>query len=69
MTSDLSNEFGGLQLNDDRVRISTNTNSRRNHGSGQHPRRSLHPKRAATIDHESHEEKLRIVVLGATKVG
>jgi hypothetical protein len=49
--------------------MSTNSTSRRNYGSGQHRRHKLHSHRAATIDHESHEEKLRIVVLGATKVG
>ena len=69
MTSDLSDELGSLKLNNDRVRVSNNSNSRRNYGSGQKPRHSLHPKRAATIDQEGHEEKLRIVVLGATKVG
>jgi len=69
MTSDLTNELGSLKLSNDRVRVTNNPNSRRNHGSGQHPRHSLYPKRAATIDHGDHEEKLRIVVLGATKVG
>jgi hypothetical protein len=69
MTSDLSDELGSLKLREDRRRTSTSSTSRRNYGSGQNKRHSLIPKRAATIDHESHEEKLRIVVLGATKVG
>ena len=64
MTSNLSDELGSLKLHDDRVRMST---SRRSHGSGQRP--NLRTKRSATIDHGCQDEKLRIVVLGATKVG
>jgi hypothetical protein len=69
MTSDLSDELGSLKLTDDRISMSTNSTARRNYGSGQKPRPNLLANRAATIDHENHEEKLRIVVLGATKVG
>ena len=69
MTSELSDELGSLKINDDRVRMSTNSNSRRKYGSSQNQRPNLRSNRAATIDHGSHEEKLRIVVLGATKVG
>ncbi len=69
MTSDLSNGLGSLKLHDDRVQMSTNSTSRRNHGSGQNQRPKLRTNRSATIDHGCHEEKLRIVVLGATKVG
>jgi hypothetical protein len=69
MTSDLSDELGSLKLNDDRVRMSTNSTSRRSQGSGQNHRPKFRSNRSATIDHGSHEEKLRIVVLGATKVG
>jgi hypothetical protein len=66
MTSDLSEEFGSLKLNNNQVQIS---NGRRPHGSGQNQRPKLRSSRAATIDHGTQEEKLRIVVLGATKVG
>ena len=66
MTSDLSEEFGSLKLNNNQVQI---TNGRRQYGSGQNQRPRLRSSRAATIDHGSQEEKLRIVVLGATKVG
>lgn len=71
MTSDLSDQLGSLKLSDDRVRLTTTTHSpsRRTPHSGSNQRPHLHAKRAATIDHESHEEKLRIVILGATKVG
>ena len=65
MTSDLTDELGSLEVNDNRVSISSNLTSRRSQTS----RPRLRPNRAATIDHGSHEEKLRIVVLGATKVG
>ncbi|CAF1205671.1 unnamed protein product [Rotaria sordida] len=69
MTSGLSDELGSLKLNDDRARLSTNSTSRRNYASGHNQRHSLHSRRAATIDHDNRDEKLRIVVLGATKVG
>jgi hypothetical protein len=69
MTSDLSDELGSLKLHDDRVRTSTNSTSRRSHGSGQNQRPNLRSNRSVTIDHGCHDEKLRIVVLGATKVG
>jgi hypothetical protein len=69
MTSDLSDDIGSLRLNDDRVRLPSNSTSRRNYATGQNQRHKLHSKRAATIDAESNDEKLRIVVLGATKVG
>ena len=45
-----------MKLNDRRVSTSAQ-------------RHYLHTKRAATVDPETNEEKLRIVVLGATKVG
>ncbi|CAF0998537.1 unnamed protein product [Adineta steineri] len=69
MTSDLSDDLNSLKLQDNRRRTSANNSSRRNHASGQQKRPSFQSKRAATIDHEGPEEKLRIVVLGATKVG
>ena len=68
MTSDLSNKLNLLKLND-RGRMSTNSTSRRSYPIHQNQHRSLHSKRAVTVDHNSHEEKIRIVVLGATKVG
>ncbi|CAF0732984.1 unnamed protein product [Adineta ricciae] len=64
MTSDPSDDLRSLTLQENRRRTSTNPTSRRH----QH-RPNSQPKRAATIDHEGPEEKLRIVVLGATKVG
>lgn len=69
MTSDLSDALGSFKLNDERIRLpsSTGGSGRRALTSGH--RHGLHAKRAATIDPESSEEKLRIVVLGATKVG
>lgn len=69
MTSDLSDQLGSLQLNNDRISMPTNSTSRRYYGSNENTRSKLRSNRAATIDHGSHEEKLRIVVLGATKVG
>jgi hypothetical protein len=69
MKTDLSDELGSLELHNDRRRKSSNSSARRNYGSSQNKRHSLHSKRSATIDHGNHEEKLRIVVLGATKVG
>ena len=64
MTSDLSDALGSFKLNDERVRLPSNSGSRRSYSSGQGHRHGLHAKRAATIDPESSEEKLRIVVLG-----
>jgi hypothetical protein len=69
MTSDLSDELRSLKVNNDQIQISNNSNSRRHYGSNQNQRPKLRSSRAATIDHGCHEEKLRIVVLGATKVG
>ncbi|CAF3295705.1 unnamed protein product [Rotaria socialis] len=69
MTSGLSDELGSLKVTDDRSRVSTNSTARRNYATGHNQRHNLHSKRAATIDHDNQEEKLRIVVLGATKVG
>ena len=69
MTSDLSDQLGSLQLNNDRISMPTNSSSRRYYGPNENSRAKLRSSRAATIDHGSHEEKLRIVVLGATKVG
>ena len=64
MTSDLADEFKSLALQENRRRPSGNATPRR-----QHHRPSFQFKRAATIEHEGPEERLRIVVLGATKVG
>ncbi|CAF4664406.1 unnamed protein product, partial [Rotaria sp. Silwood2] len=69
MTSGVSDELGSLKLNDDRARLPTNSTSRRNYATGQNQRHSLSSRRAVTVDHDNREEKLRIVVLGATKVG
>lgn len=74
MSSDLSEQLDSLTLNDDnRVRLSaasTNSTGRRSYGTAGHQRRQhLHSKRSATIDPETIDERLRIVVLGATKVG
>ena len=68
MTSDLSDALGSFKLNDERVRLPSSTGGGRRSLTSGH-RHGLHAKRAATIDPESSEEKLRIVVLGATKVG
>jgi hypothetical protein len=65
MTSDLSNEITSLKLDGE----STPSTTRRFYRTGHHQRHHLHTKRAATIDPETNEQKLRIVVLGATKVG
>ncbi|CAF0769454.1 unnamed protein product [Adineta ricciae] len=56
-------------LEADQVPLSTPTASRRYYKTGHHQRHHLHSKRSITIDPETNEEKLRIVVLGATKVG
>lgn len=69
MTSGLPDELDSLKHKNDRARVSTSTPNRRSYTSGQNQRHNLHSKRAVTIDHDNHEEKLRIVVLGATKVG
>lgn len=69
MTSGLSDELGSLKLNDGRATLTTNSTSRRNYATGQNQRHNLRSKRAITVDHDNHEEKLRIVVLGATRVG
>jgi hypothetical protein len=69
MTSNLSNDITSLKLNDDQVHLPTSSTARRHYGTGHHHRHHLHTKRAVTLDPETHEEKLRIVVLGATKVG
>jgi hypothetical protein len=65
MTSDLPNEIASLKLDGE----STPSTTRRYYRTGHHQRHHLHTKRAATIDTETNEEKLRIVILGATKVG
>jgi hypothetical protein len=65
MTTDLSNEIAALKVDDE----STSSTTRRYYGTGHHQRHHLHTKRAVTLDPETHEEKLRIVILGATKVG
>ena len=62
MTSDLSNEITSLKLDGD-------STTRRFYRTSNHQRHHLHTKRSATLDPETNEEKLRIVVLGATKVG
>ena len=64
MTSDPSDDFRSLTLQENRRRTSTNPTSRRH----QH-RPNSQQKRPETIEHQGPEEKLRIVVLGATKVG
>ena len=69
MTSDLTNDMSALTFEADQVRLSTPASSRRCYKTGHHQRHHLHTKRAATIDPETNEEKLRIVVLGATRVG
>ena len=61
MTSDFSHPVRSSKVALDRVRRSCET--------AHHQRHHLHSKRAATVDSETNEEKLRIVVLGATKVG
>lgn len=69
MTSDFSNTVSSVNVDGDSVRLSrTSTNHHCNEIDRQQ-RQNLHTKRAATIDAETHKEKLRIVVLGATKVG
>jgi hypothetical protein len=65
MTSDLPNEIPSLKLDDE----STSSTTRRYYRTGHHQRHHLHTKRAVTLDPERNEEKLRIVILGATKVG
>ena len=65
MTSDLSNEITSLKLDGE----TTPSTTRRFYRTSHHQRHHLHSKRAATLDPETNEEKLRIVVLGATKVG
>jgi hypothetical protein len=62
MTSDLPNEIASLKLDGE-------STTRRYYRTGHHQRHHLHTKRAITLDPESNEEKLRIVILGATKVG
>ena len=69
MQSDLSNEIATLKLDSDQARLSTPSTNRRHYKTGHHQRHHLHTKRAATIDPDTNEEKLRIVVLGTTKVG
>lgn len=66
MTSDLSEKINLLKLEEDESASST---TRRYCRTGHHQRHHLHNKRAATLDPETNEEKLRIVILGATKVG
>ena len=61
MTSDSLHASEPTKLNDRRVSTSLMAQH--------HQRHYLHHKRAATVDPETNEEKLRIVVLGATKVG
>ncbi|CAF0893226.1 unnamed protein product [Rotaria sordida] len=58
MTSTCSNTVSSVKVND---------NSNRHCHEIDHHR--VHTKRAVTLDVETHKEKLRIVVLGATKVG
>jgi hypothetical protein len=66
MTSDLSNEIASLKLDGEST---SSTTTRQFYRTSHHQRHHLHTKRAATLDPETNEEKLRIVVLGATKVG
>lgn len=68
MASDLSNEIGSLKIDAKESSVST-TSARRYYQTSHHQRHHLHSKRAATLDPDTNEEKLRIVVLGATKVG
>lgn len=68
MTSNLTDQLGSLKLNQDRIRI-TSPATRRQSGSIQNSRPKLRANRSQTVDHGSQEEKIRIVVLGATKVG
>ncbi len=63
MASDLSNEISSLKLD------GSESTTRRYYRTGHHQRHHIHTKRAVTLDPETNEEKLRIVVLGATKVG
>ncbi|CAF1135555.1 unnamed protein product [Adineta steineri] len=69
MTSDFPNEMSPSKLDTGQVRLSTPSTNRRFYKTSHHQRHNLHTRRAATIDPETNEEKLRIVVLGATKVG
>jgi hypothetical protein len=69
MKSDLSNEISTLKIDGNQSGLSTASTNRRYYKTGHHQRHHLHTKRAATIDPDPSEEKLRIVVLGATKVG
>jgi hypothetical protein len=62
MTSELPNEIASLKLGGE-------STTRRYYRTGNHQRHHLHTKRAATLDPDTNEEKLRIVILGATKVG
>lgn len=66
MTSNLSEKINRLKLEDEDESSSTTP---RYYRTSHHQRHHLHSKRAATLDPESNEEKLRIVILGATKVG
>jgi hypothetical protein len=66
MTSDLTNEIASLTLDGGE---SIPSNSRRYVRTGHHQRHHLHTRRAVTLDPETNEEKLRIVLLGATNVG
>lgn len=71
MTSDLPNEIAPLKIDatESSSTTATTTSARRYYQTSHHQRHHLHSKRAATLDPDTNEEKLRIVVLGATKVG
>ncbi|CAF2578343.1 unnamed protein product [Rotaria sp. Silwood2] len=58
MTSTCSNTISSVKVDDDTT-----------HGSKNRQRHHVQTKRAVTLDAETHKETLRIVVLGATKVG
>lgn len=68
MTSNLTDQLGSLKLSEQRTRLGSPA-ARRQSGSIQNSRPKLRSNRSATVDHGSQEEKIRIVILGATKVG
>ncbi|UJR22343.1 hypothetical protein I4U23_025405 [Adineta vaga] len=69
MKSDPTNEISTLKLETDQVHLPTPSTNRRYYKISHHQRHHLHSKRSVTIDPETNQEKLRIVILGATKVG
>ncbi|CAF3974767.1 unnamed protein product, partial [Rotaria sp. Silwood1] len=60
MTSTFSNTISSVKVDDNNDSNHISTNRQRHH---------VQAKRAVTLDVETHKEKFRIVVLGATKVG